>query len=180
MMNVLSWISGILKPAKDLTEVFVENREGRAKRKHEETLADSDLNAAVLNQFAQEFAARERRTWWDSVVDGLNRLPRPLIALSLVGFFAAAPFFPERIIQVSRAYEVIPPGFWALLSIVIGFYFGGRMQLKAQDFRMKGRALEAARELTQIREEFRSFVMAEEPPEETTYQRAVANSDGRP
>jgi len=179
-MNLLSWISGLLKPARKLAEVFVENKEARAQRKHQETLADTDLNAAVLSQFSAEFSARSNRTWWDSLVDGLNRLPRPLITLSVLAFFALAPFYPDRITQVSKAYQAIPEGYWVLLSIIIGFYFGGRMQLKSQDFKLKGAAVGAARDLVKTRREFREFVMDDEPAEESSYRQAVADSGGRP
>jgi hypothetical protein len=41
----------------------------------------------------------------------------------------------------------MPDGFWALLSIIVAFYFGGRMRLKRQDMAVKGGALKAAEEL---------------------------------
>ena len=41
----------------------------------------------------------------------------------------------------------MPDGFWALLSVIVAFYFGGRMQLKRQDMAIRGGALEVAREL---------------------------------
>ena len=58
-----------------------------------------------------------------------------------------APLDPLRFAQVARAYELMPDGFWALLSIIVAFYFGGRMRLKRQDMAVKGGALEAAEEL---------------------------------
>lgn len=179
-MAFWNWIGGVLKPAKDLAEVFVENKEERAERRHEETIADSELNAAVLQQFATEFQRRASRSWWDSFVDGLNRLPRPLLTLSVMAFFLLTPFYPEKIIEVSMAYEVIPAGFWALLSIIVGFYFGGRMQLKSQDFSVKGSAVKAAQDLVQVRREFREVVTGDDPREEQVYRRAVATQGRKP
>ena len=59
---------------RELAEVFRVNAEAASKRGH-------DLDSAALDQFAAEFVARTQRTWWDSLIDGLNRLPRPLLAL---------------------------------------------------------------------------------------------------
>ena len=42
---------------------------------------------AILDQYAAEFAIRTQRTWWDSFVDGLNRLVRPGLALGAQAAF---------------------------------------------------------------------------------------------
>jgi hypothetical protein len=108
---------------------------------------------ASLQQFAAEFHPREQRTWWDSFMDGLNRLPRPLMTLGILGFFVLAPLDPLRFMQIATAYEMMPDGFWALLGIVVAFYFGGRMQVKQQDMAVKKGALSAARELMELKRE---------------------------
>ena len=61
-----------------------------------------------------------------------------------------APLDPLRFAQVARAYELMPDGFWALLSIIVAFYFGGRMRLKRQDMAVKGGALAVAQEVLAI------------------------------
>ena len=146
-MSWLSVIAGLVRPARELVEVFKPNAENEAERGHAERLALSAQDLASLQQFAAEFHPRSKRTRWDSFVDGLNRLPRPLITLSVGAFFVLAPLDPLRFAQVARAYELMPDGFWALLSIIVAFYFGGRMQLKRQDMAIRGGALEFAREL---------------------------------
>jgi hypothetical protein len=140
-------ITGLFRPAKELIEVFKPNAEGEAQRGHAERLALSAQDLASLDQFAAEFQPRTNRTWWDSFIDGLNRLPRPVITLGVLAFFVLAPLDPLRFAQIARAYELMPDGFWALLSIIVAFYFGGRMQLKRQDMAIKGGALEVAREV---------------------------------
>ena len=70
-----------------------------------------------------------------------------MITLGVLAFFVLAPLDPLRFAQIARAYELMPDGFWALLSIIVAFYFGGRMQLKRQDMAIKGGALEVAREV---------------------------------
>ncbi len=146
-MGWLSMITGLFRPAKELIEVFTPNAEGEARRGHAERLALSAQDLASLEQFAAEFQPRRNRTWWDSFIDGLNRVPRPLITLGVLAFFVLAPLDPLRFAQIARAYELMPDGFWALLSIIVAFYFGGRMQLKRQDMAVKGGALEVAREV---------------------------------
>ena len=149
----MSWwsaIPGLFGPAKELVEVFKPNAEHEAERGHAERLALSTQDLASLQQFAAEFQPRAKSTWWDSFIDGLNRLPRPLITLSVGAFFVLAPLDPLRFAQVARAYELMPDGFWALLSIIVAFYFGGRMRLKRQDMTVKGGALAVAQEVLAI------------------------------
>ena len=146
-MGWLSIITGLFRPARELVEVFKPNAENEAERGHAERLALSAQDLASLEQFAAEFQPRPNGTWWDSFIDGLNRVPRPLITLGVLAFFVLAPLDPLRFAQIARAYELMPDGFWALLSIIVAFYFGGRMQLKRQDMAVKGSALEVAREL---------------------------------
>ena len=178
-MGVLSWISGLFKPAQSMVEVFKENKEKQAQRHHEQTMALNQQDMASLQQYATEFIARERRTWWDSVVDGLNRLPRPMIVLGVLFFFILAPSDPVYFLQIAQAYEAMPEGFWALLSIIVAFYFGGRMQLKSQDFKIKGNAVQAAKDMVTIRREFRELAREDQPLTERTYRAALAD-EGRP
>ena len=149
----MSWwsvIPGLFGPAKELVEVFKPNAESEARRGHAERLALSAQDLASLQQFATAFQPRAKSTWWDTFIDGLNRLPRPLITLSVGAFFVLAPLDPLRFAQVARSYELMPDGFWALLSIIVAFYFGGRMRLKRQDMAVKGGALAVAQEVLAI------------------------------
>ncbi len=156
-MSWLSLITGLFRPAKELIEVFKPNAEQAAERDHVETMALSRQDLASLQQFAAEFHDRAGRTWWDSLVDGMNRLPRPLITLGILALFVLAPVAPVRFLEIAQAYQMMPDGFWALLSVIIAFYFGGRMQLKGQDMAVKGGALKVARDILAIRR-------AEQPP----------------
>jgi Holin of 3TMs, for gene-transfer release len=163
-MGWFSLITGLFRPAKELIEVFKPNAEGEAQRGHAERLALSTQDLASLQQFAAEFYPRAKRTRWDSFVDGLNRLPRPLITLSVGGFFVLAPLDPLRFAQVARAYELMPDGFWALLSVIVAFYFGGRMRLNRDDMAIKGGALAAAREVLAIQQAKREHDAAARAP----------------
>lgn len=150
-------LPNILKGGKDVAEVFTENKENRGQRQHEEWMADVDRDKAVLAQFAAEYHERQNRTWWDSLADGINRLVRPLITIAILSFFVLAPLKPETFVQIAKGYEIMPAGYWALLSVIIGFYFGGRMQLKAQDMVLKKDAVQAAKDLVTMRKEFRQL-----------------------
>jgi hypothetical protein len=143
-------IPGLLRPATELIEVFQPIAGGEAPRDHAERLALSAQDLVWLQQFAANLHPRARRTGWDSFVDGLNRLPRPLLTLGVGAFFVLAPLDPLRFAQIARAYELMPDGFWALLSVIVAFYFGGRIRLDRDDMAIKGGALAAAREVLAV------------------------------
>jgi hypothetical protein len=170
-MSWLSLITGLFRPAKDLIEVFKPDAEQEAQRQHVERMALNQEDLASLQQFAAEFHDRVGRTWWDSLIDGLNRLPRPLIRLGILAFFVLAPLQPERFLEIAQAYQIMPDGFWALLGVIIAFYFGGRMQLKGQDMAVKGGALALARDLMRLRgTEQQSSQPAVQPPGQSATQ----------
>jgi hypothetical protein len=150
-MSLWQVIAGLAAPAKAMVEVFTPNAEREAERAHDERMAVSEQDLAALRQFAAEFHARERRTWWDALVDGLNRLPRPLLTLGVLGLFLLAPLDPVRFLALAKAYELMPDGFWALLSVIVAFYFGGRMQLTRQQMAVQGNALAIARDMVQLK-----------------------------
>lgn len=81
---------------------------------------------AVLNQYAAEFAGRAPKTWFDSLVDGLNRLPRPIMTFGIIALFCWAVIDPGGFIDVMAALEIVPDALWTFLMLVAGFFFGGR------------------------------------------------------
>lgn len=151
-------VTAVTKGVERVGGVFAENREARGERAHE-------ADMAVLAQHASEFHQRLGRTWFDSLCDGLNRLPRPLITISILGLFVLAPIDPLRFHQIAFAYEAMPDGFWALLSIIVAFYFGGRMQLKSQQFKVKGGALQAAKHAVEAQKAFAGLAEDDAPTE---------------
>lgn len=173
-MSLWQAITGIFRPAKELVEVFKPNAENQAKRVHKERMELSRQDLASLEQFAAEFKSKRTSTAWDSFVDGLNRLPRPLITLGIVGLFVLAPADPIRFLEIARAYQIMPDGFWALLSIIIAFYFGGRMQVTRQQMTIAGGALDAAKDIVKVRSAIRELEEQEEPKTEKVYQEAAA------
>jgi hypothetical protein len=146
-MGWLRAITALVRPARELIEVLGSSVGSESRRARSQRLALSWHDLSALEQFAAEFQPRPERTRWDTFIDGLNRVPRPLITLGVLAFFLLAPLDPLRFAQIARAYDLMPDGFWALLSVIVAFYFGGRMQLKRQDLAIRGGALEVVREL---------------------------------
>ncbi len=172
-MSLWSAVTGLFRPAKELVEVFKPNAENQAERGHRERMEVNRQDLASLQQFASEFKSKRTSTAWDSFVDGLNRLPRPMITLGILGLFILAPADPIRFLEIARAYQIMPEGFWALLSIIIAFYFGGRMQVTRQQMTIAGGALDAAKEIVRVRKAFRELADEEQPATEQAYQEAV-------
>ena len=137
----------------------------------------SKQDMASLEQFAAEFKSKRTSTGWDSCVDGRNRLPRPLITLGILGLFVLAPADPLRFLEIARAYQIMPDGFWALLSIITAFYFGGRMQVTRQQMTIAGGALDAAKEIVKVREAISDLAEEEQPKTERVYKQALETAD---
>lgn len=110
----------------ETVEVFRENAENGAVR-------EADLSQAALSQFAAEFAL-ERKSTFDCVIDGLNRIPRPAMALGTLGLFVSAMIDPIWFASRMQGIALVPEPLWWLLGAIVGFYFGARHQSKGQDF----------------------------------------------
>lgn len=67
-----------------------------------------------------------RGGWFDSFVNGLNRLPRPLLALGTLGLFGYAMGDPAGFALRMQALAQVPEPLWWLLGAVVAFYFGAR------------------------------------------------------
>ncbi|SFP54988.1 holin family protein [Tranquillimonas alkanivorans] len=125
---------------RETAHVFRENAENRAVR-------ELELSEAALAQFAAEFAAR-RRGRFDRLMDAVNRLPRPALALGTLGLFVGAMADPVWFAARMEGVALVPEPLWWLMGAVVSFYFGARHQAKGQEFRraLAERAL-AARKL---------------------------------
>ncbi|MFU1476628.1 holin family protein [Roseovarius sp. C7] len=110
----------------ETAEVFRENAEAGSIR-------DATLRAAALEQFSAEFS-RPNRSRFDRVMDGLNRLPRPAMALGTLGLFVAAMVDPIWFAARMQGIALVPEPLWWLLGVIVSFYFGARHQQKSQEF----------------------------------------------
>ena len=102
----------------DVSEVFTIN-------KTKAEMATQARYQAALAQAGEEFKTTPVG-WFDRFVNGLNRLPRPIMALSTVGLFAYAMSDPEGFSVRMQGLAYIPEPLWWLLGAVVSFYFGAR------------------------------------------------------
>jgi hypothetical protein len=130
-MGVIGTVLGALfgggrNVIRETAEVFFENSEAGAAR-------EADWRAAALAEFASEFTG-ERRGRFDRLMDGLNRLPRPALALGTLGLFVAAMTNPIWFAARMQGLALVPEPLWWLMGAIVSFYFGARHQLKGQEF----------------------------------------------
>lgn len=82
---------------------------------------------------AQALSSPEQNRF-DRIVDGLNRLPRPLMAYGVLGFFAVAMAIPDWFASRMAVLVLVPEPLWWLMGAVISLYFGARFQSQSQAF----------------------------------------------
>ncbi len=111
---------------KETVEVFRENAEAAGQR-------EIDLQSATLGQFAAEFAVA-RKGWFDRFIDGLNRVPRPAMALGTLALLVSAMYDPIWFAARMQGIALVPDPLWWLLGAIVSFYFGARHQAKGQEF----------------------------------------------
>ena len=126
-MGIISQLFGLGKTVTNVAEVFRENTEAQAVRA-------ADLQQTAMAQYAAEFAPRPKGPF-DKFMDGINRLPRPALALGTLDLFVAAMTDPVWFASRMDGLATVPEPLWWLLGAIVSFYFGARHQLKGQEFR---------------------------------------------
>ena len=146
----MTWIANVLGAVfgggrnviAETAEVFRPNAENQAER-------DQEYQSAALAQFASEFAI-ERKGWFDRFIDGLNRLPRPIMALGTIGLFISAMYDPVWFANRMVGLATVPTELWALLGAIVTFYFGARWNNSRQSHEQSVmRSLAIAKSLAQ-------------------------------
>ncbi len=124
-MGVIDRIVGVSDAAEALgaaaegvSEVFVPN----ATRAME---IDGDIHRATLQTAAAEFQNTGAGRF-NQAVNGLNRLPRPLLAFGTIGLFTYAMIDPVAFAHRMIGLEAVPEPLWWLLGAIVSFYFGAR------------------------------------------------------
>ncbi len=110
---------------RETAEIFRENAEARAERA-------AAAQGQAMTQFGAEFQL-PRKGGFDRFVDGLNRLPRPALALGTLGLLVAAMVDPVWFASRMQGIALVPEPLWWLLGVIVSFYFGARHQAKIQD-----------------------------------------------
>ena len=111
---------------RDTVEVFRENAEAGSQR-------GAQVQMQAMREYGQEFAI-PRQGWFDRFMDGVNRLPRPALALGTLGLFVSAMIDPLWFSQRMQGIALVPEPMWWLLGVIVSFYFGARHQVKSQKF----------------------------------------------
>lgn len=111
---------------RETAEVFRVNAEAADQRSVE-------TQRAAMEQMAGEFRM-ENRGPFDRLIDGLNRIPRPAMALGTIGLLVAAMVDPLWFGERMAGLALVPEPLWWLLGAIVSFYFGARHQAKGQDF----------------------------------------------
>ena len=104
--------------AKGVAEVFVPSATKRME-------LSAQAQAAALEQFGDEFV-HASTSGFDRLVNGLNRLPRPLLAFGTIGLFVYAMVDPPDFALRMVGLNAVPEPLWWLLGAVVAFYFGAR------------------------------------------------------
>lgn len=118
-----------------VAEVFTQNETRRME-------LDEEAHARALDQLGKEFVLAPQG-WFDAMVNGLNRLPRPMLALGTMGLFVYAMAEPAGFGLRMQGLAAVPEPLWWLLGAIVSFYFGAR---EAHYLRLKGRV--TPREIT--------------------------------
>jgi len=105
---------------------------------------------AVYDQFAKEFG--NSKTWWDSLIDGLNRLPRPIMTFGIVWLFYYCITQPEDFTVSATALQAMPEPGWWLLGIIITFWFGGKVPKDFAKYQVQAGAVDVAKQVAQARQ----------------------------
>lgn len=76
--------------------------------------------------YAAEFAPRSHRTWWDSLWDGLNRAPRPVLVGLVIAYFITSWRSPAMFARINAGLATVPEPMWWTLGAIVTFYFAAR------------------------------------------------------
>lgn len=110
--------SALASAATNVAEVFVPNATKRMELSHEAYVAALDEHGAEFRYV--------RVGCFDRFVNGLNRLPRPMLALGTLGLFVYAMIDPQGFAQRMVGLAYVPEPLWWLLGAIVSFYFGAR------------------------------------------------------
>ena len=111
-------VAALGEAAKGVAETFIPN----ATRKME---LSAEAQMAALRQLGEEYGLPSTG-WFDRLVNGLNRLPRPMLAFGTLGLFVYAMVDPVRFSARMVGLNAVPEPLWWLLGAVVAFYFGAR------------------------------------------------------
>ena len=117
-------LGSILGGANNLAKTVFGDKAAKEAAIHEEQMQ-------IQKGYQAEFLAPEKHGWFNHLVDGANRLVRPLFTYGIVALFVWACVDPVEFTMTVQALGVIPELLWYIMMTIIGFWFGGRLLEKA-------------------------------------------------
>ena len=117
-LGVSQGVGALGSAAQGMAEVFTQN----ATRRME---LDEEAFARAITEHGKEFEIA-RPGWFDGFMNGLNRLPRPLLTLGTIGLFVYAMVEPVGFGLRMEGLQLVPEPLWWLLGAIVSFYFGAR------------------------------------------------------
>jgi Holin of 3TMs, for gene-transfer release len=85
----------------------------------------AEAQKAALDQLSAEYGVAGGG-WFDRAVNGLNRLPRPMLAFGTLALFVYAMIDPPGFGERMTGLNMVPEPLWWLLGAIVAFYFGAR------------------------------------------------------
>ena len=111
-------VTALGEAAKGVAEVFVPSATKRME-------LSAEAQMAALQQLGEEYQ-HPALGWFDRMVNGLNRLPGPMVAFGTLGLFTYAMVDPEAFAFRMVGLNAVPEPLWWLLGAIVAFYFGAR------------------------------------------------------
>lgn len=111
-------VEAVGNAASDVAEIFHANETRRME-------LSAEAHRAALDAHGEEFQYA-RPGLFDRIVNGVNRLPRPLLALGTLGLFVFAMTDPVAFSARMVGLTYVPEPLWWLLGAIVSFYFGAR------------------------------------------------------
>lgn len=111
-------VAAVTQAAGNVAEIFTPNSTRRME-------LDEDAYARAIAQHQAEFAPAPRG-WFDAAMNGMNRLPRPLLTLGTIGLFIYAMVEPVGFSARMEGLALVPEPLWWLMGAIVSFYFGAR------------------------------------------------------
>lgn len=127
--------------------------------KQERDSYQADASSAVYKQFANEFG--HGKTWWDSLIDGLNRLPRPIMTFGTIWIFYFAVSDPVNFAISARALSAMPKEGWYILGAVVTFWFAAKLPKDFGKYKVQAGAIDIAKEISTARDSISNPVGSE-------------------
>ena len=116
-------IGGVGDAAVKVASVFTTNKEADAQRQAVAADRDANMVLGAQQQFAREF--HRPTNLFDSIINGVNRLPRAVMAMSTIAMLWLAFLDPLAFVAGANGLTLIPIELWAIVGAVFTFYFGG-------------------------------------------------------